>query len=323
MNALLYKTVYRRSGVTLIEMLVVVAIMMFMLTIAAPLFRTEQDGSAARDTARALNAYIQEARAKAIATGRPCGVAFIPFETYPSACVVAQQVETPPLYTGETYKSKVTVKQNANATPLTLTFNDAAASWTQKGNMIRFGGRGVWYEMTSASACALQSGDSTRPDQNFRPWTNGNWTTTYEIQAAPVSQAKNYLQSIGMAEPFKVIRGSAIDLTYSGVGSTGQFNSATNNPIIIMFTPTGEIGFSYRIASGRGGATNAVPSDKIYILCGRWDRALTAFIPEDNLRNYQTLDSYWIVIDPATGNSSIEQNIKYKAATVSAARVFN
>ena len=179
--------------------------------------------------------------------------------------------------------------------------------------------------MTSATACKLQSGDTTRPDSEFRPWTNGNWTTTYEIQAAPVSQAKNYLQSIGMAEPLKVVRGSAIDLYYSVVAgvNNGQFGNSGTAPIIIMFTPTGEVGLCYRISSGRGGSANAVPTNKIYILCGQWDRALTAITPEDNLRNYQTLDSYWIVIDPATGNSTIEQNIQYNAANVNAARVFN
>ena len=308
MNVILHNTAIRRSGVTLIEMLVVVAIMMFMLGIAAPMFRPDQDGSVARDTARALNAYIQEARAKAIATGRPCGVAFIPFETYPSASVIAQQVESPPLYTGETYQSKVTV--SGSATAPSLNFNDASANWTQKGNMIRLGGRGVWYEMTSATACKLQSGDTTRPDSEFRPWTNGNWTTTYEIQAAPVSQAKNYLQSVGMAEPFKVIRGSAVDLGYSKVGNTTLSNSSSY-PIIVMFNPTGELGVCYSlVGNGRSRpGSAAVPSDTVYILCGQWDRAFTAFTPEDGKRNHQTFDSYWIVIDPSTGISSIEQNI--------------
>lgn len=314
----LYKTVERRSGVTLIEMLVVVAVMMLMLGLAAPMFRPEQDNTVARETARSLNAYIQEARAKAMATGRPCGVAFIPFEGYPSACVVAQQVDVPPLYTGETYNSTVTVSGNGNNP--TLRFNDASSNWTVAGNKIRFGGRGVWYELTSATACKLQTGDANRPDSEFRPWTNGSWTTTYEIQAAPVSQAKNYLQAVGMAEPLKVVRGAAIDLYYSGVGTSGQFSNTGVSPIIIMFTPTGEVGFSYRIGA-RG--SNSVPTDKIYILCGQWDRALTSFTPEDNLRNYQTLDSYWIVIDPSTGNSTIEQNIQYNARNVSAARVFN
>ena len=300
----------RRSGVTLIEMLVVVAIMMFMLAIAAPMFHPDQDNQVARDTARALNAYIQEARAKAIATGRPCGVAFIPFENFPSASVLAQQVECPPLYTGESYTSKVTV--SGSATTPSLSFNDASANWTKSGNLIRLGGRGVWYEMTSATACKLQSGDTTRPDTEFRPWTTGNWTTTYEIQAAPVAQAKSYLQSIGMAEPLKVVRGSAIDLYYSKVGNT-TLNNSTTYPIIVMFTPTGELGVCYGLAtSGRGGRTGATastPSDKIHILCGQWDRALTAYAPEDGKRNHQTFDSYWIVIDPSTGISTIEQNI--------------
>lgn len=287
--------------------------MMLMLAIAAPMFRPEQEGTVARDTARALNAYIQEARAKAIATGRPCGVAFIPFENYTSASVLAQQVECPPLYTGETYQSKVTV--SGSATAPSLNFNDASADWTKSGNMIRLGGRGVWYEMTGATGCKLQTGDTNRPDSEFRPWTNGAWTTTYEIQAAPVSQAKNYLQSIGMAEPLKVIRGSAIDLYYSKIGATELKNSSTY-PIIIMFNPTGEVGLCYNLGgsgSGRGrtgsGTTASTPTDTIHILCGQWDRALQAFQPEDNKRNYETFDSYWIDIDPATGISTIEQNI--------------
>ena len=309
----LHNTQHSRSGVTLVEMLVVVAIMMFMLGIAAPMFRTDQGNNAVRETARALDAYIQEARAKAMATGRPCGVAFIPFENYPSACVIAQQVDSPPLYTGDTYDSTVTVSGSWK-TP-TLSFKGASDNWKKAGNMIRFGGRGIWYEMTGATSCKIPDYlDQNRlgPDQDFRPWTNGNWTTTYEIQAAPVSKANNYLQSIGMAEPLKVIRGAAIDLYYSGVGLSGQTSNASNNPIILMFTPTGEVGFSYRLTtSGRGGATNGVPSDTIFILCGQWDRALSAFNPDDGKRNYQTLDSYWIVIDPATGNSKIEQNVLY------------
>lgn len=312
MNVILHNTANRRLGVTLIEMLVVVAVMMLMLGIAAPLFRPEQDTTVARETARSLNAYIQEARTKAIATGRPCGVALIPFENYPSASVLAQQVEASPLYTGETYKSTVTV--SGSATTPTLNFNNSAsANWTKAGNMIRLGGRGVWYEMTSATACKLQAGDTTRPDAEFRPWSNGNnWTTTYEIQAAPVAQAKSYLQSIGMAEPLKVVRGSAIDLYYSKVGST-TLNNSTTYPIIVMFTPTGELGVCYGLTtSGRGGRTGAtasVPSGTISILCGQWDRALTAFQPEDGKRNHQTFDSYWINIDPSTGMSTIEQNI--------------
>ena len=323
MKISLYKTVERRSGVTLIEMLVVVAVMMLMLGLAAPMFRTDHDNTVARETARSLNAYIQEARAKAMATGRPCGVAFVPFENYPSACVIAQQVDIPPLYTGETYNSTVTVSGNGNNP--TLNFNDASANWTKAGNMIRLGGRGVWYEMTSATACKLQTGDTTRPDSEFRPWSTGNWTTTYEIQAAPIAQTKNYLQSVGMAEPLKVVRGAAIDLYYSGVAgvNNGQFSNSGTAPIIIMFTPTGEVGLCYRISSGRGGVANAVPTDKVYILVGQWDRALTAFTPEDGLRNYQTLDSYWIVIEPSTGNSKIEQNVQYNAANVNAARNFN
>lgn len=310
MKVSLHNMANRRSGVTLIEMLVVVAIMMFMLTIAAPMFRSDQSGSVARDTARSLNAYIQEARAKAIATGRPCGVAFIPFETYPSACVVAQQVETPPLYTGETYKSTVTVEQSANATPLSLSFNDASDSWTKNdGNMIRLGGRGVWYKYTQKKGWELQEEDASRLDKDYRPWTNGDWTTTFEIQAAPVAvaQANNYLQSVGMAEPFKVIRGAAIDLNYSKIEDKDLKNIYTN-PIIIMFKSTGELGLCYKKI--RTGSSVITLSKKVYILCGQWDRALgSAYTPEDGKFNHQVFDSYWIIIDPSTGISTIEQNI--------------
>lgn len=305
-----------RSGVTLVEMLTVVAIMMFLLSIAAPLFKTNNDKRMSMDTARAMQGYLQDARARAMTSGRPCGVAFIPFENYPTACIKAQLVETPPLYTGDTYTSTVTVKKNAKQTNLSLAFKGASERWLQPGNLIRFGGRGVWYILTAANACDLQNGEEG-PDADYRPWSSGDWTTSFEIQQAPISQASNYLEAVGLTAPVLTPRGAAIDLRFSGMGANEQINNASQVPVLIMFSSTGEVNRFTHV--NRPDVTP--PTEKIYMLVGQWHRSLGAdFTPEDNKWNYQNYDNCWIVIDPATGMVDV-QPVFSDGDNVSASRV--
>ena len=59
---------------TLIEMLVVVAIMMVLVAAAATRMRPASEARRIRESARALNVYLGSARNRAMETGRPCGV---------------------------------------------------------------------------------------------------------------------------------------------------------------------------------------------------------------------------------------------------------
>src|SRR6187399_2303026 len=66
----------QRSGYTLVEMLIVVSIMIMLVAVTLPVAKKVMDGSQGREASRQLNAYLAMAKARALQTGRPCGLYF-------------------------------------------------------------------------------------------------------------------------------------------------------------------------------------------------------------------------------------------------------
>lgn len=292
----------RRQGVTLVEMLTVVGLMMFLVAIAVPAFNVNNQEKQIVNAARSLQAYITEARAKAILTGLPCGVAFIPYEGYPEACIRAQLVETPPVFCGYTQDATCMITSEDTLTPSVSGLPD---EWKKAGNKIRFNGKGQWYILGSDGRCSpVNNQSSSGGYQNYRPWSTrapsgGEWKTSYEIQAVPVAQGQNYLQTIGMASPLKFPRGLCVDLYNSGYKESATFNKQSQ-PVYIMFSPTGQVESYY------SNSKSNLPSGKLYFLMGKWDRTIQAVTPEDGLRNFQDYDCCWVVIDPEMGTVKVQ-----------------
>ena len=63
-----------RQGLTLIELLVAVTIMLMITAIAIPLVAPSGDERRTRETSRLVTSFFQGARTRAIQTGRPFGV---------------------------------------------------------------------------------------------------------------------------------------------------------------------------------------------------------------------------------------------------------
>ncbi|MEX2167921.1 MAG: type II secretion system protein [Pirellulales bacterium] len=63
-----------RRGITLIELLIVIVIMVTLVAAAIPLMAPASDARRIREAARALNTYITSAQSRAINTGRPHGI---------------------------------------------------------------------------------------------------------------------------------------------------------------------------------------------------------------------------------------------------------
>lgn len=304
-----FTAIENRSGVTLIEMLTVVGLMMFLVAIAVPAFNAVNNSDKQiQDAARSLQAYITESRSKAILTGRPCGIAFVPYETYPQTCLRAQLVETPPVFCG--YSESDTCTVSGSGSSIQVKFNTSGVEpWCQKGNKIRFAGRGMWYKMTSGNGSStsvtvspVNNNLNKLRNENYRPWlstalSEGNWETTYEIQAAPIAESKNYLQAIGMTAPLKFPRGICADMNHTGVGTSGNSNSAVTSYVI--FSPTGQV----QEWSSKGSVTETFSAtEKIRVLIGTWEKAL------ENTTGNTNADygSYWVVIDPQTGTVKVE-----------------
>lgn len=93
----------RRAGITLIELMVVVGILLLLTAIAVPALQSGMGDRQVREAARALNVYISSARYKAMETGRPVGIVLERAPGQANACTTVRQAEVPLPYMGSYY----------------------------------------------------------------------------------------------------------------------------------------------------------------------------------------------------------------------------
>ncbi len=98
-----------RSGVTLVELLVVISIIVLLAAFTIPSIQPAMEGRRVRLAARSVRAYLGAAQSRAIEKNRPVGVLFERFETDPRACRVLRQVEVPPPYAGDFEDSRISI----------------------------------------------------------------------------------------------------------------------------------------------------------------------------------------------------------------------
>lgn len=128
MNALC-RNQHARGGVTLVELLVVVTILMMLAAFAIPVMRPLTEGRRIREAARAIDVLFTQAKTRAITNQRPSGVVLDRFRQtdlagntvyQDDACNVLRIVDVPPPYAGDFIDSRVRL-QNwttiVNATP--------------------------------------------------------------------------------------------------------------------------------------------------------------------------------------------------------------
>ncbi|MBQ6829107.1 MAG: prepilin-type N-terminal cleavage/methylation domain-containing protein, partial [Thermoguttaceae bacterium] len=105
----------QRRGVTLMELLVVATIILIVTAVSVPTIKPMMESQLTKQAGSTVSTYLNRARARAMTTGRPCGVTFeyFPGSFVPggldengdpipdaSASLVLHQVETPPYYSG-------------------------------------------------------------------------------------------------------------------------------------------------------------------------------------------------------------------------------
>ena len=90
------------SGLTLVELLVVVVILVLLIGVALPLAQPALNGRDVREAARQINALVAGAKVKAATTGRPSGVMFLPAnDGTGERCYSVAYSKVPPPYSGE------------------------------------------------------------------------------------------------------------------------------------------------------------------------------------------------------------------------------
>jgi type II secretory pathway pseudopilin PulG len=97
----------KRRGVTLLELLIVILIIMMITAFAIPVVVPAIQGRRVREGARMFSTFLNSARNRAIETGRPSGVWIERMPAYPEAVSDIFMADVPPLYGGDFQDSRV------------------------------------------------------------------------------------------------------------------------------------------------------------------------------------------------------------------------
>ena len=309
---------------TLIELLIVMAIMLMVTAAAIPMIVPATRNRQMRESVRLVNSYIAGARARAIETGRPVGVMFERFNGQ-NFSMNLSYVEVPLPYSGDTVNSRVLVSGGE-----ITSFVSGDALWQNQiryGDLVKLNYRGESFILTSTT---------TPPDTKVgrvvttAPGGTDRWYLYSTISGGiPSNLPQSYSNSPGTpfqifrqpvrssAAPLQLPEGIVVDLQLSGIGlgpsgifgniNTGTtpptYNPVTWNPIV-MFSPNGAVS-SVHMSQGM-----LRPNSPIYFLMGRrelmhdvsksgYDENL--YDPNTTNPENQYLQNFWISIANTTG----------------------
>ncbi len=299
----------QRRGVTLMELLVVATIILIVTAVSVPTIKPMMESQLTKQAGSTVSTYLNRARARAMATGRPCGVTFEhfagtydPTTDFGSASLVLRQVETPPYYSGLEQGATVDVYAeddifDVDQRRLRRVRVDNDSYWgelvgNERGAKIQFNGVGPYYRLR------VEGGDfyiEKLPGIDLPILKNA----TFKVVRDPRPT---------MTAPIGLPQGAVVDLEWSGTDAAdGLFALGYN--VTVMFSPDGSV--DYVENNGRYS-----PSDTIYFLIGRWDRISALGIEpldpsdpntewrplvEDGLWNYEDSTNAWVSINPTSG----------------------
>jgi prepilin-type N-terminal cleavage/methylation domain-containing protein len=330
----------RRRGVTLLELLIVMTIMLMITAAAIPVILPATQNRRMREAARLTSSYISGARSRAIESGRPVGVMIERFNGLPYALNLSY-CEVPPPYAGDTLSSRITVAAGG----ITGFVPSSDILWqnvVRVGDLVQLDYKGPLYVIAPFSG--LTPG-ATLTSANL-PTTTTPWTlllpsgatpllpTAYGAVGVPYQIFRQPVRS--SAAPMQLPEGVVVDLINSGVTTSGVFpttfvapiNWLTTPPVpwnaIITFAPSGRVDF---VTLGTAG-TLTRPTGPIFLLLGRRD--LMADVSQtgndDNLYDSTNttnayLQNFWVTVGYQTGLVTVTENAVNNNA-VPAARAF-
>jgi type II secretory pathway pseudopilin PulG len=286
---------------TMIELLIVVAVMVIMMGIALPVMKTGIEGRKLREAARQVNVCVELAKGISAETGLPSAILiepeFLPGVSEPFA-VKMYLAETPLPYSGDVVNAKAYVVSNSGTG--TVTFGNVnpavnpaesmsiATLGIEHGDLIRFDYKGPTYQlqltqpMTGPADVLGLSGSPLPPTGIY----------SYQIFRQP--------QKSGAA-PLELPKGAVIDLSASGLGVDNQFSYATNSrPIRLVFAPSGRL---MRITYARSAVPllpDFTPTFTVHLLVGNLENL--------GILNLSDPTTLWVSIGQHSGRVTTAEN---------------
>ena len=295
----------QRRGLTLVELLAVIAVMAILLSVAVPVIRPALKDRKLRESARLINAYCAGVQARATELGRPVGIVLTRSTTNARGiyqCTEIFTAEVPRPYAGDLVDSKARVTQNG--TIWTISFPSNPFFNTLLGPKELFALKldykePLYHCRRSGNQQAIIDNSSLDlcgpPRQLVNADGSAKRGVPFQIYRSPARST---------AAPLQLPSGVALDLSVSGIGFRGtQFNPTSKlgaGNITIMFNPNGSVEGVYV------GGQSLPQTTKIYLMIGRVNQINPAkpFQRGNNaneLANLRDPVNYWLSINPKTG----------------------
>lgn len=173
-----------RRGVTLIELLIVVLIMVMITAIAVPVVRPALNGRRQREAARMVDTFINGARNRAALTGRPTGIRIERFAGAPELAMALSYVEVPAPYAGDFVDSTIQIGLNGRV----IGFPQGDSAWQgllRPGDVIQLDYQGSAYRLYNGEPY-LDSNANGQHDPG-EPYYDTDGSTLYTPNGAPIN----------------------------------------------------------------------------------------------------------------------------------------
>ncbi len=289
------------AGLTLVELLVVVTIMVMLTVFAVPVLTPSLESRRVREAARQINVYLSQARNRAIEKNQPVGVWFQRRQGQNQAVTALFMAEESAPYGGADWNSRIQVTPTSGNQAKVAFLSDppgedpVSAGLVRPGDRIQLNFQGPIWEITGIAGNTW----------TFRLLSPSGTPTPRAPAGLPFQIFRQPQPQRSLASPLNLPVTLAIDTQWSGIGVGDWANifapasDTDTNPIVIMFSPTGEV------KSVWYQGTSVRPTEVIFLLMGKLNRIPTSLggtVPaEDGLRNWQDLGNLWVTITPQTG----------------------
>jgi len=294
----------RRAGVTLVELLVVISILLGLAVLLVRVLPGVLESRRVREAARLVNVFLGTARNRAVEIGRPVGVIFYRDPSLPQACVKLQQAEVPPPYAGDYQNSRILFMQwqgnvasvrfcksawdpNINdwkpsdemPFPAQFTAGGVGEGLVNVGDQLQLNYQGhIWIITPPAPGqLAIRAGP---PFQGYPTWlvclSSPTGGSTSNIPTGTPLPFQFFRQPVASSVPPVTLPAkTVVDLFDSGTDSDPKFMVADPNatPVTILFSPTGAVQGYYYLCPQHGYFENYHPAvGPLFFLVGRRDR---------------------------------------------------
>jgi prepilin-type N-terminal cleavage/methylation domain-containing protein len=310
-----------RRGMTLVELLVVVAIMGLLAITVIPSLSANAERRRSREAARIVSSFIAKSQSRAIGRLEWAGFEVAAIGPTSFAAMDLSLADVPPIYRGDTVPALVVMSGTPSITQRRMTgvagladvFVPSGTATISAGDLVSFDATGPAYQIVTLTANSLtftlRNSDDAGNQPSNTPWPPSNAWLSFEIFRQPSTTGS----------PVALPAGRAVDLYWSGFGPATptlyrrfDINSSGTSPTAgastsVMFDSSGRLR-QIMVRNASRTATNRLNvTGPIFLLVGRADRAgqgrdSAAGGDDDSIgANWQYADSVWVSIDPSTG----------------------